>query len=560
MKKLLSLALVLVMLLTQFAFPSFADVADKGEDPFKNQKVVSIEIEQTRPLYVNADGWYVDCSYKDHKHDQFFEYDLYNDIFVYTVTYKNGEIEKGTTSELYGDLTIEDTQSENHWMMGKDYYMSVTYRNMKYNFTPEMAASPVAKVTAVAQKSLVEGWDSYVDYSEELKDEYPSYYLYDAEPVFTVTMKDGTVYKGTDNELYEQTGFYTYEAESQAKKPLKVGKNTVKFTFMGVEFNCEIEILPNPYKSVKISGENELILEFEGVDKKDSFKTKAVQWEGWIDEYCAWGDIKTENGKTYSVEYYCGADESGILTPDKEVSLQIGPFRTNTLKTNNWLLAYMTAEEVAYNSMAYYLASENLTGTRFKNYFKDEEYNIDDLVAISTYICDENPSGTNEDGYVHSLKVDAVEKNIKSVFGLTDVNVKKSSFYSILWRKVMLEQSYDNGHSLYANDLVFEDGKWVLYSEGYMYETGEYVGEMVVILNADLTVDGIYFTQKTIELGDVNFDGVVTAVDARLVLQYVAGIIEDYEINMYYANVNGDETVTAVDARLILQKVAGLTE
>ena len=39
----------------------------------------------------------------------------------------------------------------------------------------------------------------------------------------------------------------------------------------------------------------------------------------------------------------------------------------------------MTAEEVAYNAMAYYLASENLTGERFKNYFRDEEYNIDDI-------------------------------------------------------------------------------------------------------------------------------------------------------------------------------------
>ncbi len=49
-----------------------------------------------------------------------------------------------------------------------------------------------------------------------------------------------------------------------------------------------------------------------------------------------------------------------------------------------------------------------------------------------------------------------------------------------------------------------------------------------------------------------------TAVDARKVLQYVAGIstLTDYE--MLCLDMNGDGSITAVDARIILQKVAGL--
>jgi hypothetical protein len=63
--------------------------------------------------------------------------------------------------------------------------------------------------------------------------------------------------------------------------------------------------------------------------------------------------------------------------------------------------------------------------------------------------------------------------------------------------------------------------------------------------------------------GDVNYDGKVTAVDARLCLQAVAS--PDYGISSLLpqsnaADVNNDGKVTAVDARIMLQDVAGMTE
>lgn len=59
-------------------------------------------------------------------------------------------------------------------------------------------------------------------------------------------------------------------------------------------------------------------------------------------------------------------------------------------------------------------------------------------------------------------------------------------------------------------------------------------------------------------MGDINGDGRVTAVDARLVLQYVAGIRELDENPLALADMNGDGKVSAVDARVILQMVAGI--
>lgn len=59
-------------------------------------------------------------------------------------------------------------------------------------------------------------------------------------------------------------------------------------------------------------------------------------------------------------------------------------------------------------------------------------------------------------------------------------------------------------------------------------------------------------------LGDVNADGSVSAVDARLVLQYVAGLRDFTAKEKEMADMNADGNITAVDARVILQIVAGL--
>ncbi len=63
---------------------------------------------------------------------------------------------------------------------------------------------------------------------------------------------------------------------------------------------------------------------------------------------------------------------------------------------------------------------------------------------------------------------------------------------------------------------------------------------------------------KSAVIGDANDDKKVTAVDARLVLQKVAGVNSLSELQSLLVDMNGDGSVTAVDARMILQIVAGL--
>ena len=55
------------------------------------------------------------------------------------------------------------------------------------------------------------------------------------------------------------------------------------------------------------------------------------------------------------------------------------------------------------------------------------------------------------------------------------------------------------------------------------------------------------------KVGDVNGDGFVRAADARMILRYVADLIELSEDELARADVDGNGQVQAVDARKILR-------
>ena len=59
--------------------------------------------------------------------------------------------------------------------------------------------------------------------------------------------------------------------------------------------------------------------------------------------------------------------------------------------------------------------------------------------------------------------------------------------------------------------------------------------------------------------GDVDCDGLITSIDAALVLQFDAGLIDELDC-LHNADVNGDGNIDSVDALLILQHVAGLID
>ena len=85
------------------------------------------------------------------------------------------------------------------------------------------------------------------------------------------------------------------------------------------------------------------------------------------------------------------------------------------------------------------------------------------------------------------------------------------------------------------------------FANGYMVFTTDHFSKYILTTeepSSDLT-------------GDINGDGKITAVDARWVLQIVAGIRQVTEAERKLVDLNKDGKVTAVDARWVLQVVAG---
>ena len=573
MKKVLSFMLVLAMLMTQFVMPVFADAAGDDywyDDPYEDLEVESVTVTVSEPLIENASGWYEDvCDENGEVTGTFFYYDVDYANPTVTVVYENGDVEEDLPYNLYGDVEIYNDQYEKAWGLGK-HSVTLVYRGVEATFEVEIVETPVKSVTAVAQNKLIDGFDSWVEvYTDDEGNEVETtlYYWGRVEVLFTVTMKDGTAIKGNEDEIYEQTGYFVNNNIDQYENPFVIGKNKVEYTFMNVSCEGVIEVIPNPYKGVTLKGENEVYLVFEGIDEKDTYESKIteVYFEELKSEGCYYATIFTDDEKFYDAILYCDINDDGEAILNKNVCIEIGPFITNTLATCNYFKAEYIRESIIYNSVNYYATCEAMIDKPFNSY-NAEEPDIDHLVALSTYVGRYYSEIEYSDfGMIYKLSVEECEKNIEEIFGITDVDVKESEFYNrkLFGGEVVVE---DYNSSMYPEEIemVFKDGKWVITSDIfdniYGIEAMVYVGKITVVLNEDGTVCSIDIEEIEIEAGDVNCDGAVTAVDARLVLQYVAGLIGEYEFNTFYSDLNEDGAVTAVDARLILQKVAGLIE
>ena len=76
--------------------------------------------------------------------------------------------------------------------------------------------------------------------------------------------------------------------------------------------------------------------------------------------------------------------------------------------------------------------------------------------------------------------------------------------------------------------------------------------------NRATKVDSVSIKKTATDLGDVDFDGRVTAIDARLILRSSALLQILTKAQLAVADVDGDGKVTASDARKTLRIAAGL--
>lgn len=98
-------------------------------------------------------------------------------------------------------------------------------------------------------------------------------------------------------------------------------------------------------------------------------------------------------------------------------------------------------------------------------------------------------------------------------------------------------------------------GLWITVRKATKTETG--LEQKLCLVCGDVVEEREIPMLPPYKLGDVNDDGFITAVDARMILRAVAGLIELSDSQKLAADVTGDGETGATDARMILQYVVG---
>ncbi len=214
------------------------------ENPFE-----SIVAVANRDLIENHDGQWL--NYNNSDKFFYYSYDL-RDSFNYTVTYDGGKVFSGTRWEVaekfgYDSIQVHTDESyENQWGLGK-HQVEINFFNIKCNAEIEVVKSPIESITATSTKDLIENWSGYLT-SDNGQD---YYYRYNPEIIYTVTYDGGKTYSGTSHQLYEKFGGIPNDYNSQSyENQWTLGENSYKFTFMGVEGECKVNVIKNPIESI----------------------------------------------------------------------------------------------------------------------------------------------------------------------------------------------------------------------------------------------------------------------------------------------------------------------
>ncbi len=433
---------------------------------------------------------------------------------------------------------------------------------------PTFAATTVKSITAVANSPLREDWDTYVglyplDYNSSIQCR--MYDIEKADIVFTVTMSDGKVYKGDAYEIYDQTGVEIYYYNDQYENPFVVGNNTVYFIY-GEDgfFTCDIEVTENLYNGIEISGENELFITFLGKNSKDTYTTKVVDIIGIVDATS--NDrlellIETDDGETYVATYFYTYDSQFGPLYFSNVRLEIGGYYSNFLAENYWLMARLAMEGFLAYASVYCLETDELYGLDFTELDVEKDMlDVNAMVAIATYICDTDTSDYDDEFIYHTINIETAQNFVLSVFGVEDIDVTESVFLDEVSGDIHVMEPIDVSAYYETQPMTYADNKWTMGAELFD-ENDDKLGDVEVSIGELGTITRIAFKDVNAKpaalLGDADGDGKVEAEDARIILQYVVGIVNKNFV-FENADADGDGAISATDARWALQIVAGI--
>ena len=258
-----AVCLALLLLLTQLVVVAAAT----------EKKIIGISAVAQNVLIEDYDGSLIPWWDEEANEKEYFNYYVSNSNPLFTVTYADGSV---TTSEgavineemgLYSYPSYQDDQTyDNQWGVGK-HMVTATFnidtQSFTCNFEVEVVAMPVESVTATVERALIENYDG--GYSNGPSGGYFDYWVSNCNPTYTVIYKDGTVYSGSEYEIWSQTGYYpSINLEQSAENPLSVGVHEATVSFLGASSTIYVEIVENPVESITATAGKSLIENYDG--------------------------------------------------------------------------------------------------------------------------------------------------------------------------------------------------------------------------------------------------------------------------------------------------------
>ena len=331
--------------------------------------VQSITVTQNKEIVEQISGYYTtDSLYDDDDNyigesDEYFRYNIDDDLFNFTVTYKDGRVFTGDRWDIYEEtneyLEIDDAQSfENQWTVGKNE-ITVNFLDIETKFNVVISESPIASID-VEDIVLIENTDGYwdFDWNEETEENDLEYFRYDVIPVYTVTMKDGTVYESdVDGDIYYDDSWVHMNCnlDQDYYNQLELGTYEVTGTLMGKTVTFNATIIDTPIESMTITPQRDLIIGWDDAEyfyEYNDFIAEIKFKDGSTDE-CLISDLYREYGYEFTFETYESVSDYVIAGTFKfmgyegvfEVTFVENPYESISISGLNELIITLYKED-----------------------------------------------------------------------------------------------------------------------------------------------------------------------------------------------------------------------
>ena len=176
-----------------------------------------------------------------------------------------------------------------------------------------------------------------------------------------------------------------------------------------------------------------------------------------------------------------------------------------------------------------------------------------------------------EDNIIKDTGKNNICKMTKEFFSVMDfAKIYTGVYTSSSWMQDFFDPSLFSGHALWVADwrgycgYSGDYGMWQYTENGSVAGIAGDVDKNYCYINYPLFIPDFNFNSQnppptiSVQKGDINKDGKITASDARTVLRISAKLEEMLEENKVIADYNSDDKITASDARAILRKSAKL--